>query len=406
MRKVPEHWDTGIEEARSAVDRAIIHFQEQHDTLNFERAWKLFTFFDALVIGAVPRKRGGRAGQGNSSLNHLFTTRLCAFWSGAWAQLFMEIDSNRAPTKPTPQAQSDEAKIARTVRNVESLVASNAVSKAISRVSSDMSFASGPDVPDKLRAKFTQRESGTGTPLPPTSPEVLQELIDHIEEELWHLPNMRGPGPTGTTYEHIHAKKSVPQGPRLKATVLAMLPAATAPAEAIRVHRSAKLSPSIKKDALGQPTDDIRPLSSGSSHWRVAMRGWVKMFSEEAQAAVGKTQYGIGRKGACVSLRHDMLIEWALRPHHQCMGIDLANMHNRVKVPRLEHVVLQKVPRMAQLVGWMRAPRTHAYKDEHGKAHIVTSTGGLDQECPACTHRHCGRTCAVIGSWVCLWIAR
>ena len=40
MRKVPEHWDWGIEEARSAVDRAIIHFQEQHDTLVFERVWQ------------------------------------------------------------------------------------------------------------------------------------------------------------------------------------------------------------------------------------------------------------------------------------------------------------------------------------------------------------------------------
>ena len=69
------------------------------------------------------------------------------------------------------------------------------------------------------------------------------------------------------------------------------------------------------------------------------MRGWVRMFKAEAAEAVGKSQYGIARPGACVSLRHDLLLEWLLDPSKVLLGIDLENMHNTVSIENLEHQV-------------------------------------------------------------------
>ena len=86
------------------------------------------------------------------------------------------------------------------------------------------------------------------------------------------------------------------------AKVLAMLSAGTAPQEAIRVHRSARLSAPYKPGPDGTPTTDIRPLACSSSFWRAAMRGWCKMFRNEVAEAVGSTQYGMATPGACVSL--------------------------------------------------------------------------------------------------------
>ena len=113
------------------------------------------------------------------------------------------------------------------------------------------------------------------------------------------------------------------------------------------------------------------------------MRGWSKMFKAEVVAACGESQYGVGSPGACVKMRHDMLLEWVLDPTKALVGIDLANMHNSVKTARLETQVAHKIPRMAELLVWLRSERTHIYKDEYGEVHKVLPRDGLDQGCPA-----------------------
>ena len=147
--------------------------------------------------------------------------------------------------------------------------------------------------------------------------------MTYISNELWHLPPMRGAGPTGTKYEHIKPSVQVPSSSPLLARVLAMLPSGLAPEGAIRVHRSAKLSAPYKREPDGGLSADIRPLSCGSAHWMAAMRGWSEMFKEEAVAACGDAQYGVGTPGACVKLRHDLLLEskvvlrtWLCLPPH------------------------------------------------------------------------------------------
>ena len=108
------------------------------------------------------------------------------------------------------------------------------------------------------------------------------------------------------------------------------------------------------------------------------MRGWVRMYKSEANSAVGSTQYGIGCPGWCVSLRHDLLLDWMLSPDHAVLGIDLENMHNSVSTGRLEQQVANRIPRMAELLRWLRIPRTHVYRDTVGQVHSITSNDGLD----------------------------
>ena len=294
LRHIPPHWEANVWEARIAACRAIVSADEAGDNVNFERGWKLFSAFDSLVLGVAPRSRGGKRRQGHATLNRIISARLSAFWSGAWHQLFTEIDNNRMRTSASAQPRSAEALAVKEVRSIEALIRNNAVSKAISRIIEPVTFATGPNVVGKLSSKFLDQPMDDRPPLPDASPEVVQELAGFIADELRHLPPMRGAGPTGTVYEHIRHSDAVPGATPLMARVLAMLPAGRAPREAIRIHRSARLSAPLKTNSAGQLTEDIRPLASGSAMWRTAMRAWVKMFIDEARDAVGDTQYGVG----------------------------------------------------------------------------------------------------------------
>ena len=108
-----------------------------------------------------------------------------------------------------------------------------------------------------------------------------------------------------------------------------------------------------------------------------------KMCRQEAADACGATQSGVSTPGACVKLRHDLLLDWTLAPEKALVGVDLSNLHNSVRTARLESQVIHRVPRMAELMGWARSARTHVYKDEHGALHQVSPVDGLDQGCPA-----------------------
>ena len=192
---------------------------------------------------------------------------------------------------------------------------------------------------------FIQGSHGDLAALPTASDETIAELVDHITDELLHLPVMRGGGPTGTFYEHLRPNVDQVHQASLLARVLSMLPSSEAPTEALRIHRSAKISTPFKP-AMPARSRGIRPIGGGSAHWRVAFRGWVKMFGEEVKEACGSTQYGVKTSGACATLRSDLALDWALHPNRALLGVDLKNMHGRTKTRHLEQQVRHRTPRM------------------------------------------------------------
>ncbi len=194
------------------------------------------------------------------------------------------------------------------------------------------------------------------------------------------LPNMCGAGPNGAFYEHLACVKNIPGGLALTAEVLSMLITGEAPEPAICLHRSGRCHPSVKPGTAG----DIRPLVSPSAHWRTAMRGWVRMFKEEVQNAVGPTQFGIATPGGCVALRNELLTRLLMNPSLAVASIDLANMYGSMDLVNIEKEVQQRIPRMWPLLApWIRQPREYIYVDEEREVHRVLASKGLDQGDPA-----------------------
>jgi hypothetical protein len=113
LRSIPEGWLCNVWEARLSVSRAVLSSHEAGDRPAQERAWKLYTLFDAMILGRVQRRRGARRGQGGNwqeSLNSMLLLRLQAFWSGAWGQLLMDADAALIPSHSSPASQSDQAR--------------------------------------------------------------------------------------------------------------------------------------------------------------------------------------------------------------------------------------------------------------------------------------------------------
>ena len=62
-------------------------------------------------------------------------------------------------------------------------------------------------------------------------------------------------------------------------------------------------------------------------HWRAAMKGWSSMCKDDVLVGVGRSQYGCGRPGGAIALRH--FVEAALiNDSELVLGIvDVKNMH-------------------------------------------------------------------------------
>ena len=125
-------------------------------------------------------------------------------------------------------SQSPQAQLVREAKSIQSFIKGQAVSKAISRVTSPMEFARGAGVPSALRSKFPVLSSALPPqrPTAPVSPELREELVGNIVGEMLIVQNMCGAGPTGTYYEHLTAMQEIPGGLRLAANAAAMLLAA------------------------------------------------------------------------------------------------------------------------------------------------------------------------------------
>jgi hypothetical protein len=337
--------------------------------------------FEALMMSVMPRKRGGKRGQGLHDINATYSSRLRNFWSGAWVQLLSEMDVVQQHTAGKPVNKSEGARLTQEASTIQSLIKGQAVSKAISRVSSPLEFATGPLVPQKVKDKFPVAGPLPVQPdVPDIPPDLRDELKGNILTELMQLPRMCGAGPTGTFYEHLASVRNIPGGLQLTADVLAMLITGEAPQAAIRLHRSGRCHPYIKPDTGG----DIRPLVSPSALWRAAMRGWVRMFKDEVRIAVGHTQFGVATPGGCVALRNEMFTHLVLDPSLAIAPIDLQNMYGSMDIANIEAEAIHRIPRMWPLLAsWIRQPREHIFLDEEREVHRIPASKGLDQGDPA-----------------------
>ena len=105
-----------------------------------------------------------------------------------------------------------------------------------------------------------------------------------------------------------------------------MLLSGEAPVEVVKWFRSGRAHSPLKPDS----ELDIRPLVAPSPYWRAAVKGWSNMFSEEVLEAVGQNQYGCGRKGGAIALRHFIETSMLQDPTLSLAVVDIKNMHGFV----------------------------------------------------------------------------
>jgi hypothetical protein len=384
LRDVPNHWLQSTAEAKHAVVMALLTSIAASDVISRDRYWKLLGCVDAMLLSRPPRFRGGKKGQGAASLNRLLSGRLRSFWSGDWMQLWLEVETNATKTDRNPVVDSttSEATMSKQIVNViDQCLEHGAVSKALGRVSRPLRFASGDDVPARLQEMFPRPlgPAASQHPYVEASFALVIELADYIAKELRSLPAMCGAGANGAFFEHLKLHEHIHDGLGKLAEVLAHLVAGHAPPEAISCFRSGKAHPTLKPNS----DVDIRPIVSPSAHWRAAMKGWSSMCKDDVLVGVGCAQYGCGRPGGAIALRH--FVEAALLNDSElALGIvDVRNMHGSLGVDNIEEQVRVLLPRMWPLVApWIRCSRTHVFKDSGGTTHRINTYGPLDQGGP------------------------
>ena len=107
------------------------------------------------------------------------------------------------------------------------------------------------------------------------------------------------------------------------------------------------------------------------------------MCKDDVLVAVGSAQYGCGRPGGAIALRH--CVEAALLNDSELVlgVVDVRNMHGSLGVDNIEEQVRTLLPRMWPLVApWIRCSRTHVFKDSGGATHAIKTYGPLDQGGP------------------------
>lgn len=228
LRHIPTHWTFSFAEARHVITKGICataNIADETERMSTrERLWKLYFMSDAILFHKPPRMRGGRRGQGNASLNALFTERLRGFWSGDWVPLWTEVEATVSDTlgKRPAQSRSEESLGKRMVSEIETMLQHNAVSRALGRVSRPVRFARGDAVPDWLRGLYpmpsVQPQPQRQAPRP--SAELIDELVEHIETELRSLPPMAGAGANGSYFEHLMLHHKIADGAHALARAL------------------------------------------------------------------------------------------------------------------------------------------------------------------------------------------
>ena len=206
---VPPQLVTEVVLARDAVNAAILRAREVVDHVLEERSWKVLTFFDRMMFRSLPKRRGGRRGQGHQSLTSTINERLRWFRLGDWQSLMPPMDTRkrRAHIVRTAQELLDQQ-----VAEVQACVAARDEQHAIARVRGGTDLASPSQVRENLPGVFPLAQ------LPPVSlhggadahPEDVLAVSDAIRDIIAKPKRRRGPGKSGSRLEHWATMATIP----------------------------------------------------------------------------------------------------------------------------------------------------------------------------------------------------
>jgi len=220
IKQPPPQCRTGMAQLMSLTADEILAAAQAGDTDRETAAWKLLLALPAMLLHKPMETRGGKRGQGRTTLTNVILSRLQLAYQGQWADLLEQIEyPPDTPKKTRTQAQQDEIDITQIQKALED----NEINRALKILHGPLQLASDHQIQAELPQMFL-KDAG---PLPSYTyapdPTVYEAIIAAIVKTLTHPPKHKAAGPAGDRYEHYAVTAQTPEQAEQLARALARL---------------------------------------------------------------------------------------------------------------------------------------------------------------------------------------
>ena len=135
--------------------------------------------------------------------------------------------------------------------------------------------------------------------------------------------------------------------------------------------------------SFDKDSGEVRPLLIGSSYRRVGLKALMRVKKDRVVEAVGKHQYGVGRKGGVELLVKLLEAQAEVRPNAAFIKVDvkaaLQKFSREVAFTEME----AHDPELAAVLRmWYTGEVKHLWRDAAGRFETICSNTGFDQGCP------------------------
>ena len=363
--QVPERFRGAFSEARR---KALEVLAEARQTEESGAEWKCFLVLELLLLGH-PRGEGTCA--------ELLEERLAWFWGGQWSALWASARNCRKTPASTTQQSSDKQRAAR----VQTLGASGEEARALQAATSSKLAPRTQNTLDKTRECFpTARPSSSqsgGRERQEPSAELQEQVAAQAFRLLRKHPKLSAPGLLGTRLEHLSLSVDDPWVQEELARTVAALALGLVPPEVLQGLRVGEV---VSFDKGG---GEVRPLLVGSSYRRLGLKALMAVKKDRVAEAVGKHQYGVGRKGGVEVLVKLLEAQAEVRPTAAFLKVDVKAAFQRVSRDVAFREMEAHDPELAEVLRtWYTGAVEHLWRDAAGHFQTVLSNQGFDQGCP------------------------
>ena len=370
MGTVPPQLHHAVARLKGALCVEKMLAKEARDDTRLRRVWKVLSFIDRLLF-ASPNRRG----KDDDSITNIVTRRVREAWRGNWGGIWQEALRS---ARKSFQSQCPAKQLKEDARSINAFVKDNLLSKAIARAKGGAVSGNTADDTSKLRSLF-----------PPGSPpdmqgdvqglseDFRQKLLVAIQKGFSRFPKRSSPGANGSRFEHWGVVACDEEACQAAAAFILDLLVGDCPEEALRANLGARLM------ALRKPDGGVRPVAMGSVFRRLGARAACSVLKESVPAAVGRHQYGVGRKAGC-ELVHKLITALTdEEPSCVVLAFDASNAFNSLLRESIWTATRQRMPELVPVLkAWFNSPTTHRFWETAGKAKFVEAKAGVDQGCP------------------------
>ena len=374
LGRVPGPLTHSLALLRGAVATAFLSAVEAGDAEAAERAGKLHTFFDRILLFHPNRVRGGRSAKNQGGLTRVLTRRIRLAWRGDWGALWREANA-AADAASTGRERRTTPKD--TARAVEAFLADGLVSKALGLVTRSAPLVTEASAQPELQALFPAGTPATAGPRQPVDEETVNKLIHEVKAAIRRAPKRSGPGPNGSRFEHWQTLLDDVGALEANARVAVLLLLGALPDSYTTANLGARLL------ALRKKNGRLRPVACGSVVRRLAAKAACAVFQEEIKAACGSRQYAVSRQAGCELVHKCVSALAEALPSAAVLAFDASNAFNTIPRQNLLDAVARRAPALLGIANaWLTRETTHTYWPRDGAALPVRARTGVDQGCP------------------------